>query len=484
MKKLLISFAIALCACSMATAQGFNEAKALYANGEYDQARDAFAKLLRAAPNNAAYNYWHGLATMQCGNLQEAKKSLEKSAKRKHAESYFALGKLNELQYDFDAAVDNFEDYIAQIAKPKGNDSERERADEALERASLAQMMMRGVEKVNVIDSVVIDKQDFLQIYRLGSSAGQLSSYADFFTVPADSADERTVYEPELGNAIIYSDKHQGGLSLYRSAWNGTQWTKGTLLPEPVTAGGTQNYPYMLSDGLTLYYASDEPGGLGGYDIYVTAYNTASETYVQPQNIGMPFNSQFNDYMFVLDEQNNLGWFASDRYQPEGLVCVYVFVPNDSKLVYDPEETDPGDLRKAASLVGFHDVQPSPDAADAGLARLQAVLSADAGNKRRADFVFVVNDERTYTSIYDFMSKDAQDLFAKRQKLKQSCKDMQEELDKMRAAFRSATQEKRETMVFSITDLEQRIEQMQDEEASLDMQIRNAEIKKIKEMKL
>ena len=60
-----------------------------------------------------------------------------------------------------------------------------------------------------------------------------------------------------------------------------------------------------------------------------------------PENVGMPFNSPYNDYMYVIDEFNDLGWFASDRYQPEDKVCVYVFVPNESKQVYDYESTSP-----------------------------------------------------------------------------------------------------------------------------------------------
>lgn len=45
----------------------------------------------------------------------------------------------------------------------------------------------------------------------------------------------------------------------------------------------------------------------------------------------MPFNSPANDYMYAIDEFNNIGWFASDRYQPDNKVCIYVFVPNSSK---------------------------------------------------------------------------------------------------------------------------------------------------------
>ena len=51
-----------------------------------------------------------------------------------------------------------------------------------------------------------------------------------------------------------------------------------------------------------------------------------------PENVGMPFNSPYNDYMYVIDEFNDLGWFASDRYQPEGkCASMYSFPTHPSK---------------------------------------------------------------------------------------------------------------------------------------------------------
>ena len=41
--------------------------------------------------------------------------------------------------------------------------------------------------------------------------------------------------------------------------------------PESLTSlneQGNVNYPFLMSDGITLYYASDGEGSLGGYDIF------------------------------------------------------------------------------------------------------------------------------------------------------------------------------------------------------------------------
>ena len=58
--------------------------------------------------------------------------------------------------------------------------------------------------------------------------------------------------------------------------------------------------------------------------------------------------------MFAIDEFNNLGWFASDRYQPEGKVCIYVFIPNSSKRVYNYEAMD---KKKVVRLAQIHSLK-------------------------------------------------------------------------------------------------------------------------------
>ena len=55
--------------------------------------------------------------------------------------------------------------------------------------------------------------------------------------------------------------------------------------------------------------------------------------YSEPINIGMPFNSPANDYLYVFDEMTHIGWFATDRFQHQDTVVVYEFVPNKEKIL-------------------------------------------------------------------------------------------------------------------------------------------------------
>ena len=123
-------------------------------------------------------------------------------------------------------------------------------------------------------------------------------------------------------------------------------------MPGSINESGNANDPFVLSDGVTIYYATDGEG-LGGYDIFVTRYNTNTDSYLTPENVGMPFNSPYNDYMYVIDEYNNLGWFTSDRFQPEEKVCIYVFIPNSSKQTYNYEAMDPQQMIRLAQILSL-----------------------------------------------------------------------------------------------------------------------------------
>ena len=132
------------------------------------------------------------------------------------------------------------------------------------------------------------------------------------------------------------------------SDYIGNEWTKATA------AEGFEdesvNFPYLMPDGSTLYFAQKGPKSIGGYDLFVTRYDAESGSYLRAENIGMPFSSEANDYLYAIDETNQLGYFVTDRRQPEGKVCIYVFVPNETRRVYDPVAYSDNMIRSLARI--------------------------------------------------------------------------------------------------------------------------------------
>jgi WD40-like Beta Propeller Repeat len=54
--------------------------------------------------------------------------------------------------------------------------------------------------------------------------------------------------------------------------------------------------PFTAPDGLSLYIASDRPGGLGGIDIWVARREKRGAPWGAPQNLGPPVNSPADDF--------------------------------------------------------------------------------------------------------------------------------------------------------------------------------------------
>lgn len=290
-----------------------------------------------------------------------------------------------------------------------------------------------------------------------------------------------TVYETELGNKLYYSEQQPDStLSILSRNKLLDEWSKGSLLPGSINEAMNANYPYVLTDGVTIYYASDGPESMGGYDIFVTRYNTNTDPYLTPENVGMPFNSPYNDYMYVIDEFNNLGWFASDRYQPDGKVCIYVFIPNTSKQVYNYEGTDQQKMIGLAQLNSIQDTWTNADAVEAARERLRNAMSEKQQAAKKYDFKFIIDDNATYYHLEDFRSAKAKELYSKYSLVEKSYKQQQAKLEEMRMEYARAGKSEKDRMSPAILDLEQRVQQLSSEVEQIAIQVRNFEKQAIK----
>ncbi len=458
----------ALCLAGAASAQNATQAKKLFEQGEFEKAKPAFQRLVKQSPGNAGYNYWYGACCYETNDKQEAQPYLEKSAARKYIDAYRYLGKLYYDLYRFDEAVENYEEHIMWLEKKKRS---TEVAEAELDHIKRAARMIKGVENVTVIDSFVVDKASLLDAYKISMESGKVYSSPDV---------AGTVYETEMENKMLYADLSTDSLmSLYTRVRLLDGWSE----PEPVSSlngEGNVNYPFLMSDGITLYYASDGEGSLGGYDIFVTRYDSEDSGYLRPSNIGMPFNSPANDYLYAIDEFNNIGWFASDRNQPADSVCVYVFIPNESKEVYNYEATEQQVIIDAATLRSIQTTWQDEDKVRQGRQRLAALKYTQEAEKAKGDFTFIVDDSATYQTLADFRSAEARKLYLQLKQKEKDLRALEKDLDGKRTAYAAGNQAKKQSLAPSILELESRTKQLGEEIRVLEKQVRNEEIKQLK----
>ena len=439
-----------------ASAQTLAQAKALYEKGQYEQAKPAFKKFVKSQPNNGNYNLWYGVCCLNTGEAEEAIKYLETAVKRRATSGQLFLAQAYNATYRFEDAVNTYEDYIAELAKRKRSTTE---AEKLLEKSKANLRLLKGVEEVCFIDSFVVDKKDFLEAYKISPESGKLFMYDAYFE--NSNGTGGTVYETELGNKIYYSELQKDStLNILSRNKMMDEWGKGSMLPGSINESVNASYPYVLADGITIYYAADGPSSMGGYDIFVTRYNTNADTYLTPENVGMPFNSPYNDYMYVIDEFNNLGWFASDRYQPDDKVCVYVFIPARLHSIRDTwtDESLVTDARK----------------------RLREIMQEKPETKKHHEFEFVIDDRNTYHYAADFRSPQAKAQFKKYLQLEESYNQQLGKLENMRTQYSRVNQNEKNKMAPAILDLEKRVQQLVTEIDRAAIQVRKLEKQIIK----
>jgi len=399
--------------------------------------------------------------------LNKAVPYLEKSAKRNYIGAFRYLGKAYADLYRFDEAVENYETHIDWLNE-KNRDTEVAEAE--LSELLKKSRMFKSVEKVMVIDSFVVNKSKFLDAYKISKTSGkiQLNENAN-----------GTIYENEMGNKRILSEMKDSLMRLYTQEKLLDGWGEKSPI-ESLNDSCNVNFPFLMGDGTTLYYASDGEGTLGGYDIFVTRYDSEDNIYLRPSNIGMPFNSTANDYLYAVDEYNNLGWFVTDRNQASEMVCVYVFVPNEYKETYNYEATDPQVIMDAATLRCIQTTWTDEAQVREARQRLAALKYGKEEEVQKADFQLIIDDSATYTSWSDFRSKEAQNAYRQLLQKEKDLNQLQSTLSQKREQYANENGLGRKKLEPSILDLEKRIPQLQEEIEKLTIEVRRLEIEKLR----
>jgi outer membrane protein OmpA-like peptidoglycan-associated protein len=201
------------------------------------------------------------------------------------------------------------------------------------------------------------------------------------FTINTPYVERSPFLHPDGKTLYFSSDGHYGlgGLDVFKSvrksdtSW--THWTQPVNLGKEINTGGYDIAYRISTDGKLAYFASNRPGGLGGYDLY--AISLPSE--VQPEknvitikgkvtdednnpldadirwfdissneNVGnLKSDPQTGDYIIALPVGKNYGYFAEKNG--------YYSVSKNVDLLRDPgikEHTEDIKLISAASLQG------------------------------------------------------------------------------------------------------------------------------------
>ena len=348
---------------------------------------------------------------------------------------------------------------------------------EQIERQAKLERMTENTQRIVFIDSMVIPKKQFLSAYLLSPEVGQVARHQDIFHTQQQP--DAFVHVNDLGTRCYLSlAPTDTTMQLYMSDYQDEHWSRPQLLKGINDDNQFQrvNYPFMMGDGQTFYFAAEGGDGLGGYDIYVTRYDAEEGQFLHPVNIGMPFNSEANDYLYIIDEYSNLGWFATDRNQPADTVCVYLFLPPVTRQTYSASGLTLEEIAPYARIDRIEDTWTDEAPRQEAMERLHHVVERKQQKPVVREFTFVVNDDITYTRLADFRAPGSNRLFQELQRLRQQFQQQQQALYKARDHYAQAGPDERDKLRSEILASEQAQQQLLRQIHETEKTIRNNEI--------
>ena len=246
---------------------------------------------------------------------------------------------------------------------------------------ALFEDMLPNTQKVFVIDSTIVDKNNVLSAIPLPKAYGQFVNYDAFFGKSTGSKDY--VFVNGFGNRCYYTELGTDSISrLYMRDRLGEKWGEPVAITEINDMFTDISYPYMASDGQTLYFAGKSASeGLGKRDIYMAKYNADEGIFMQAENLGLPFNSSADDYAYIVADADRMAWFATTRRQPAGKACVYAFVPAEQRKNYSEDELSQGKLLSLANLTRIRETWPTPEIRDKAMTNLAKLRNKAAASK-------------------------------------------------------------------------------------------------------
>lgn len=114
----------------------------------------------------------------------------------------------------------------------------------------------------------------------------------------------------------------RGSCDIYFSQWNDTGWSEPVNLGMPVNSPYWESQPTFSSDGKTLIFVSNRPGGRGGKDIWQATIQSINREGVplfgDLRNLGQNINTSKDENSPFIHHDNKTLYFSSDGWAGMG----------------------------------------------------------------------------------------------------------------------------------------------------------------------
>lgn len=306
------------------------KADELFLEGEYVQAYPLYSQLLSLYPKDHFYNFRFGACVIYADKDKEkAIKYLEYAVSKADidVEAYFFLGKAYHINYRFDDAIKAYSTFKTKAGNKKRKLLNPEREIEMCENGK---KLLSNITDIIVVEKKEVPRTDFFRSYETSKFGGKILAKPD----ELKSSYDKKVKE----NSLIFVPNTTGG-EIYFSSYgdndkNGKDIYKVKRLPNgefstpqnvgfPINTPYDEEYPVLHPNGRILYFCSKGHNSMGGYDVFKSTFDVATQTWSTPVNLDFAINTPDDDILFIADENNEEAYFSSTRASIGSNIGVY-----------------------------------------------------------------------------------------------------------------------------------------------------------------
>lgn len=246
--------------------------------------------------------------------------------------------------YEFAGALDLYEQALAATA----DSSAAVAINDAMILSQNGLSMMNYCSRPSVVTKKRFSIKDFYLYYPLEDGAWRDAPNVldSLMTEPFVNS----TYIPDSTKTIYYSAADAEGIrNIYSTHLLDGEWSVPELINEQMTSSSDEIFPSLSPDGRSLYFASRGLYGMGGYDIYVSTWDREARDWGMPVNMGFPYSSPYDDFLFVNSPDGRYSFFASNRECSRD--SVYVYVLEYDSMPVRQAVSSAEELRSIAALV-------------------------------------------------------------------------------------------------------------------------------------
>jgi hypothetical protein len=334
LKKLLVFTLLTTAAFSVFSQQQSEDklierADELFSEQKYAEAFPVYSQLVSLHPQSPIFNFKFGASAVYTGDGQTTSiKHLSFAIKKgvKNPLAHYFLGRAYHLNYEFEDAIDSYQDFRQKADKDLLEEFE---VESLIEQCEFGKNLLSGIKEVVVLEKTEASIDDYFRYYNLEKIGGRMLATPDELLSRIDkkknyqstihySGSETAVYFPSYGK------DEDTGTDIYRAyLLPDGKWSNPELLHGFVNTQQDEDFAFFHPDGKTLYFASKGHNSMGGFDIFKSTYNAGDDSFGPPENMDFAVNTPADDVFYVVDKNKETAYFSSDRTSSQDKLHVY-----------------------------------------------------------------------------------------------------------------------------------------------------------------